>query len=44
MAQHGPDLFSNDLGYYMREEYKNLSYFGFEPEQIIRIFKAHFKK
>ena len=42
MAQHGPDLFSNDLGYYMREEYKKLSYFGFDPEQIIRIFKTHF--
>lgn len=42
MAQHGPDLFSSDIGITMRDEYKKLSYFGLNHQDILAVFKKYF--
>jgi hypothetical protein len=42
MSQYGPDLFSSDIGITMRDEYKNLSSFGINHDEIIVLFKKFF--
>lgn len=42
MGQQGPDLFSSDIGYIMRNEYKFLLSFGYHPEDVLGFFKNYF--
>ncbi|MFA5037288.1 MAG: hypothetical protein WC479_08945 [Candidatus Izemoplasmatales bacterium] len=42
MPQHGPDLFSSDIGSIMRDEYKNFLAFNYEPKDVLVIFKKYF--
>jgi len=42
MPQHGPDLFSSDIGSIMRDEYKYFLAFKYEPKDVLEIFKKYF--
>jgi hypothetical protein len=42
MPQHGPDLFSSDIGSTMREEYKYLLAFRYEPNDVYQVIKKYF--
>ena len=42
MPQHGPDLFSSDIGSIMRDEYKYFLAFKYEPNEVLEIFKKYF--
>ncbi|MGE4572128.1 MAG: hypothetical protein AB7E09_05220 [Candidatus Izemoplasmatales bacterium] len=42
MPQHGPDLFSSDIGSIMRDEYRNFLAFKYEPREVVEVFKKYF--